>query len=550
MRIVLVLVLLGFVLGSFATDYHVGPSQALATIAEVPWEGLEPGDRVYIHWKDTPYFEKWVINVQGTEAEPIEIIGVSGPNGEQPIISGDGATTPPALNFWNEVRGVIKIGGSNSPEDNLPTHILIENLEVRSGHPDYSFTNDNGVVESYADNAAAIYVEKAAHLTIRGCTLHDCGNGLFIGAYDGQTQNILIENNYIHGNGIVGEYYEHNAYTSAIGITYQFNRFGPLRLGADGNNLKDRSAGLVVKYNWIEGGNRQLDLVDADGIPEVAGHPSYSETHVYGNILIEPDFDGNSQIIHYGGDSGTLDDYRKGILFFYNNTVISTRTSNTTLIRLSTNDETCSAFNNVLFATAGGLHLAMIAGDGTLELEHNWINASWKICHCDPDGMVDDVSGNIEGEDPGFVSFDEQNFRPVELSPLVDSGMDIPQDVANFYPFTQEYLEHLSNQNRWDDGLMDIGAFEFLSEVTGVGEMQSALFFLYPNPTADILNIELPGEEGGTFVLEITTISGQRVMREEITSHSTIQVSSLPVGIYRTAVYNTHYHHTGIFIKE
>ena len=39
---------------SMGTDYNVGPGQPLATISEVPWATLQAGDRVFIHWKDTP----------------------------------------------------------------------------------------------------------------------------------------------------------------------------------------------------------------------------------------------------------------------------------------------------------------------------------------------------------------------------------------------------------------------------------------------------------------------------------------------------------------
>ena len=42
-------------------------------------------------------------------------------------------------------------------------------------------------------------------------------------------RNILVEANYIHDNGNPGSIYEHNNYTAAIGITFQYNRFGPLR---------------------------------------------------------------------------------------------------------------------------------------------------------------------------------------------------------------------------------------------------------------------------------------------------------------------------------
>ena len=38
-----------------------------------------------------------------------------------------------------------------------------------------------------------------------------------------------------------------------------------------------------------------------------------------------PHDQGTSQIVHYGGDSGTTSDYRKGTLYFFHNTVVSTK---------------------------------------------------------------------------------------------------------------------------------------------------------------------------------------------------------------------------------
>src|SRR6185436_15373913 len=115
--------------------YAVGPGQPLATIADVPWATLAPGDTVLIHWRAQPYREKWVICRQGTGEAPITVRGVAGPGGELPVIDGRDATTSASLNFWNEQRGVIKIGGANNPPDTMPRHITIENLEVRSGRP-------------------------------------------------------------------------------------------------------------------------------------------------------------------------------------------------------------------------------------------------------------------------------------------------------------------------------------------------------------------------------------------------------------------------------
>src|SRR6185503_15289607 len=138
-----------------------------------------------------------------------------------------------------------------------------------------------------------------------------------------------------------------------------------------GNNLKDRSAGLVVRYNWIEAGNRQLDLVDGEDSSSIRNDPRYRETHVYGNVLIEPDAAGNRQITHYGGDSGGTASYRKGVLYFYHNTVVSTRTDRTTLFRLSTNEEHCDARNNIVYVTAAGNTLALIDDTGALSVSHN-----------------------------------------------------------------------------------------------------------------------------------------------------------------------------------
>ncbi len=131
---------------------------------------------------------------------------------------------------------MFKIGGSDTPPDDLPSYIVIENLDGRSGRPPFTFTNDGGEQSTHAENAAAIY---------------------------------------------------------------------------------------------IESGNRQLDLVDGEDHPSVVNHPRYGQTFVYGNILVEPDGAGNSQSVHYGGDSGTLTDYRKGTLYFFHNTVISTLGGNT-----------------------------------------------------------------------------------------------------------------------------------------------------------------------------------------------------------------------------
>jgi hypothetical protein len=397
-----------------ATTYAVGPGKPYLTPSEVPWETLAPGDSVNIHWRAAPYLDKWVICRAGTEAQPIVVHGVPDPaSGALPIIDGKNAVTRSTLDFWSESRGVIKIGGANVPPDTQPEWIVVENLDVRGARTPNTVTGRSGVT-AYSANASAIYVEKGDHVTIRNCHIHDSGNGFFCAS---GTSELVVERCWIEGNGNVGSIYEHNNYTEARGVTFQFNRFGPLLAGAGGNNLKDRSAGCVIRYNWIEGGNRQLDLVESD-YAELIGDPRYHRTFVYGNVLLEPFDDGNSQVVHYGGDGGGSAAYRKGTLHFFANTVVSRRTGNTTLVRLSTTDESADVRDNVVFVTATGNRLALLDQAGTLVATRNWMKAGWVKSHSGGTPSVTD-GGQVLGVDPGFadafVEYAVTPLRPVNV---------------------------------------------------------------------------------------------------------------------------------------
>lgn len=445
-----------------AAVYEVKPNTPLDTIAEVPWATLQPGDMVLIHWRSTPYKEKWVICRQGTASQPITVRGVPNASGELPIIDGNGATTPTNLNFPGDTRSVIKIGYANVPADTMPKYIIIENLDIRSAHPNYQFTDEFGATGTYSSAASSIYVEKGENITVRNNIIHDSANGFFVASSDETvSRNLLVEGNYIFGNGISGSTQQHNNYTAAIGITFQYNRFGPLRAGALGNALKDRSAGLVVRYNWIESGNRQLDLVEAEDSVQIRNAPEYRKTFVYGNVLVEPDGAGNAQITHYGGDNGDESTYRKGKLYFYNNTVVSTRAGNTTLFRLSSNDETCDARNNILYVTANGVNLALLDDTGALSISHNWLKPNWKISHGASSGTVNNDGTSVQGASPGFANEAAQDFRLLSTSAAINAGTALLSDVLPTHNVIRQYVKHQQSETRPASGQFDIGAYEF-----------------------------------------------------------------------------------------
>jgi hypothetical protein len=443
------------------TLYEVGPNKPYASIGAVPWESLQAGDTVLIYWRSTPYKEKFVICRQGTAAAPITVRGVLGPNGELPILDGNGATTRSVLNYWNQNRGVIKIGGANNPPDTLPKFITLENLDIRSARTPYTFVGTNGATQAYSSNASSIYVEKGENITVRNCTLHDCGNGFFVASSDAlASRNILVEGNYIYDNGIENSIFEHNNYTAAIGITFQYNRFGPLRAGCLGNNLKDRSAGLVVRYNWIESGNRQLDLVDGEDSSLIRNDPRYRETFVYGNVLIEPAAAGNRQITHYGGDSGNTPSYRKGTLYFYNNTIVSTRTDRTTLFRLSTNEETCDFRNNITYVTIAGSSVSLVDADGVLNMTHNWFKPGFVSTFGTLTGTINNDGTSVFGSSPGFVSEAGQDYNLAAGSACINAGAQLHSTAFLTNNVTRQYVKHQAGQDRLNDGILDIGAYE------------------------------------------------------------------------------------------
>jgi hypothetical protein len=236
---------------------------------------------------------------------------------------------------------------------------------------------------------------------------------------------------------------------------YHFNRFGPLYSGCLGNNLKDRSGGLVVAYNVIQGGKRQLDLVDTDNAT-IANNPRYRTTYVYGNVLVESEGTDNSEILHSGGDSGNEAQYRKGTLHFYHNTIVSTRVGRTTFIRLSSEAETCDARNNIIFVTAAGSELELLAENrGQLIMRNNWLKPG-NVLFFDKQGTGSvSLISNLNGTVPGFADPNFASSLNVRLSKALGPSAVLASGAP---PVSLEYVFHLRSQSRTS---LDLGAYGY-----------------------------------------------------------------------------------------
>ncbi|WP_308639622.1 right-handed parallel beta-helix repeat-containing protein [Paenibacillus silvisoli] len=466
---------------------EIGPGKTYANINDFAWETLKAGDVVYIYYRPEPYREKIGIFASGTKEQPIIIHGVPGPNGELPKIDGSGATFRPQNPVPNANRSLVRIGKDSKGA----SYVTFENFEVMNAHASKKYVNASGALASYGFNASGIWIDNGDHVTLRNNTIHDNGNGIFgtssmyvwEGALiDYTSKDLLIQGNSVYGNGNVGRMFEHNSYIAAIGTVYENNHYGDLLAGSQGYGLKDRGAGTVVRYNWIEGGRRQIALDDGEDTPRIVFDPTYNTSYVYGNLLIERDhlFDtwGDDEIINFGGDNAAVHD-RHGTLNFMNNTVVTYRqqrvygqdgvpglkdpgrTERTVLFYAP--GKHVDARNNAFHhAGANPAPLVITDDDGTIELRNNWFTTGYDYDFNEPSRVPAKNIGTRTGTDPGFidVTLGVQNYKLKAGSALIDAGANLNGAFGDL--LEKQYALHQQSEKRPDKGKLDIGAFEYV----------------------------------------------------------------------------------------
>ena len=430
-----------------STTYNIGPGQPYTTLGSFPWSSLGPGDTVDIHWQATPYHEKLLISESGTASAPINIVGVPGPSGQQPIIDGQNATTSSQFQyFYNPIQedALVLIQRSESQSRSYePSYINISGLELRNASQSYNFTDNTGKTQTYNAFAASLYIEGASNITIQNCTLDSSGLGLFALTNDSSslmTSNLTVEGNYFYNNGVPGSYLEHNSYCEVNGITYEYNYYGPLRSGSAGAELKDRSAGAVIRDNYFTPASAILDLVDAEDSDTLESLPSYTNTYVYGNIIDDTGPNYTSLLVHFGGDS-TNPGYRPN-LYFYDNTVVTIANQSaawrTDMFELDTTGQTVYAANNIFYnaaATSGDNPTLFEFSQETGNINFsptNWVSPGWLASESAEGGTS--YAGTITGtstffsptsNNPGFVNLSGEGVSPPDNYQLINGSSAI-----------------------------------------------------------------------------------------------------------------------------
>jgi hypothetical protein len=95
-----------------------------------------------------------------------------------------------------------------------------------------------------------------------------------------------------------------------------------------------------------------------------------------------------------------------------------------------------------------------------MDLRTNWLMDGWVNSHSSFSGSIVDHGSNIEGTDPGFVDFANQDYSPAPGSACENAGCTLTAAVLPTHQPASQYTRHKRGSVRPDDGAPDLGAFE------------------------------------------------------------------------------------------
>ena len=510
--------------------FNVGPGQTYADPNTVPWSTLVAGDVVNIFHRSTPYNHIIAICGQGTAANKIIVNGVTDANGNRPVFDySNGAVVASGTSgIWgslNSTYGYQRLGGITviNKADvrylvDTPKWIEIKNLEVKGAYtgnvsgtsigPDITLLN--GSKASWF-TGAGIHLQSSEDVLIENCVLANNTFGVFTMAKGDllwyTNQRVILRNNRIYDNGVVGEYYQHNVYMQSTSPIIEGNYIGKLRTGAFGSAYKSRSSGEIFRYNWVESHARAMDFVHSEEqVNGIAAQENYKYLHCYGNVVVNDINVGEfaTNAIHLGGDNGGEDGYDgngthfnslispgslnstpiqliyREQMYFYNNTVIINGNnkpySSAHVFDLSLAGGNVGAagyvhprtrvdaWNNV-FYTANTDIMTWVEACGTANLRgSNYVFGTIADHESQRPDWVTLTKETIISGDPSFQSFSTCNYKPTATSPFLNAGStptNLPATFQN-YPVTHQPQIRTNGMKARNvvGNSIDLGAFE------------------------------------------------------------------------------------------
>ncbi len=377
--------------------YDVGPGHPYAMLADayvaIGSNILSPGTTIRLFNADTTgtnptrYHEYLRLDGQGTQTQPIRIVGCADSAGNLPIIDGSNATSysPTDNSVAAQIAGLYQISMHHSngfgvyPTINSPAYIIIEGLAFRNGYgtaptasstPNYYYAPGSGTPTQWPNDAACIRPYEGNHVTVRGNDMQDCTFGILAdfngnNGWGGFFGDFDLQGNYFTniGTDANGGQSQHMAYVQGFRQVIQGNVFDQLKPVSQAGELKMRGVAEVVRYNFFNTSTntRTIDFVEEQDSNEYmsflgyyyapAGQQSFAAVYpndgytpdmiaaadeawhkafAYGNIVnFGPNVSSSDAPIHFFGDQSPYTDQntnppvRVGDLFDYSNTFYS-----------------------------------------------------------------------------------------------------------------------------------------------------------------------------------------------------------------------------------
>ena len=177
----------------------------------------------------------------------------------------------------------------------------------------------------------------------------------------------------------------------------------------------------------------------------------------------------------------------------------------------------------------------MIDDTGVFNTHHNWLKTGWVNCHCGtPSGTINNLGNIITGSNPLFVDFASQDFKLTATSPLINQGGTLPSVLLPDNNITNEYVKHQESATRMVSNALDIGAYEYVSNLSTPNQTLQNEVTVYPNPFKDTFTIELNND-----TLERVTLYNQIGQEITVAYATEIDATELNSGLYYLTIFTT-----------
>jgi hypothetical protein len=407
LRIIIVIVSLVWVSSVNAAIYQITPQDDIrAAIA-----GLEPGDELRLSGGVYVLSSRFNIQAVGQPDQPIV------------IRAEDGA----------DVLIEMTTGSQNVLEVHDSEYLVLRNLRLRGGSHGIRLINSN-------------------HITIEDCEIFETGDVGISANVSGSTyQGLMIRRNHIHHTGGTGEgmylgcnYDACRVLNSVIEFNYVHHTTGPTVSQGDGIELKEGSAGNIIRHNVIHDTNYPGILTYGtvgNGLPNV----------IEGNII--------------------WNSYQHGIqsaadAIIRNNIVIGSRIAMQS--HQNSSPSNLAVVNNTIVTDNSGIEVRDVSGPVIVANNAVYSSTSTAIRLISGDLAQVTVAGNvgaggISGTNSGFVEGGEvaadfvnghyDGSPPIDLYPRAGGALVGAGSAA--------HVAELDFNGTARNGIADVGAYHF-----------------------------------------------------------------------------------------